>query len=268
MILSSATPASLSVSALAAVCYAWPAWRARDIAATQARRWVMVAWLFHAIALGLGVTGANAHFGFATALSMTVWLVAAVYAVETQFFPQIETRWALSATGVAAVTLAQMFPGTPLKHNPSGWLALHLALGLASYGLFAASVIHAYFSSRAESRIRMAEDPHTGLPLLTLERLTFRLAGVGFVLLTLTLAAGWLFSEQLYGAGHAWQWNHKTVFAVLAWCVFTALLAGRQWAGWRGKRAKRMLYAGSALLLLAYVGSRFVVEVILGRGDV
>ncbi len=265
MILSSATPAGVAASALAALCYAWPALRARDIPAVQARRWVMVAWLGHALALGLGVTGAQAHFGFATALSMTVWLVAAVYAVEAQFFPQIRTRWALSATGVAAVVLAQLFPGAPLGHNPSGWLALHLALGVASYGLFAAAVVHAFFSTRAEARIRLAEDPHTGLPLLTLERLTFRLASVGFALLSLTLLAGWLFSEQLYGAGHAWQWNHKTVFAVLAWITFATLLAGRQWAGWRGKRARRMLYVGASLLLLAYVGSRFVVEVVLGR---
>ena len=63
-----------------------------------------------------------------------------------------------------------------------------------------------------------------------------------------------------------WRWDHKTVFSLLAWLVFAALLAGRHWQGWRGQRATRWLYAGAVLLLLAYVGSRFVFEVILGRG--
>jgi ABC-type uncharacterized transport system permease subunit len=230
-----------------------------------AKRWVLVAWVLHAVALAMGITGSNARFGFAPALSMTVWLVAAVYAVESQFFPQIQTRWALSAIGVAAVLLAELFPGSPLSSNPSGWLALHLALGVACYGLFAAAVVHAWLMTRAESRIRQAEDPNTGIPLLTLERLTYRLATAGFALLTLTLGAGWLFGDVLYGHGHAWVWNHKTIFGLLAWVVFAVLLAGRRFAGWRGKRASRFLYAGATLLLLAYVGSRFVMEVLLGR---
>ena len=265
MILASASPVSLAATGLAAICYAWPAVLGERTAQQAAKRWVLAAWLFHAVALGLGITGSNAHFGFAPALSMTVWLVAAVYAVETQYFPQIQTRWTLSAIGVVAVVLAVLFPGSTLSNNPSGWLALHLALGVACYGLFAAAVVHALLMTRAESRIRLAEDPHTGIPLLTLERLTYRLATAGFALLTLTLGAGWLFGDVLYGHGHAWVWNHKIIFGLLAWVVFAVLLAGRRFAGWRGKRASRFLYAGAALLLLAYVGSRFVMEVLLGR---
>lgn len=265
MILSSAPPASLAASLVAALCYAWPAvWGARTND-SAAKRWVLAAWLAHAVALAFGITGADARFGFAPALSMTVWLVAAVYAVETQFFPQIRTRWALSTIGVMAVALAALFPGSHLSNNPSGWLALHLALGVACYGLFGAAVVHAYLMTRAESSIRLAQDPNTGVPLLTLERLTFRLANAGFALLTLTLGAGWLFGDVLYGHGGAWVWNHKTVFGVLAWITFAILLLGRQFAGWRGKRASRFLYTGSALLLLAYVGTRFVMEVLLGR---
>jgi ABC-type uncharacterized transport system permease subunit len=103
------------------------------------------------------------------------------------------------------------------------------------------------------------------LPLLTLERLTFRFVNAGFVLLTATLLAGWLFSESLYGVGKAWKWDHKTIFSVLSWLAFAVLLIGRAQFGWRGRTAVRVLYAGSGLLLLAYVGSRFVLEVVLGR---
>lgn len=103
----------------------------------------------------------------------------------------------------------------------------------------------------------------SGLPLLTLERLTFRFVSAGFVLLTATLAAGWLFGEQLYGK--AWVWNHKSVFSLLSWLTFAVLLIGRARFGWRGRSAVRVLYAGAALLLLAYAGSRFVMEVLLER---
>jgi ABC-type uncharacterized transport system permease subunit len=119
--------------------------------------------------------------------------------------------------------------------------------------------------TRAEGRIRLGKDPHSGLPLLTIERLTYRLAMAGFILLSAALAVGFLFSDAVYGHGHAWKWSHKTVFSVLSWVTFAVLLTGRIGFGWRGKRAVRVLYVGSAFLLLAYVGSRFVMEIVLGR---
>ena len=118
--------------------------------------------------------------------------------------------------------------------------------------------------TRAELQMRKAVDSPGGIPLLTLERLTFRLVTAGFVLLSATLLAGWLFDEQLYGV-HGWKWNHKTVFSVLSWLSFAVLLVGRSRFGWRGRKAVLVLYAGAGLLLLAYVGSRFVLEVVLGR---
>ena len=106
-----------------------------------------------------------------------------------------EARWALAGLGAAAVLLALVFPGTPLHATASPWLPLHWALGIASYGLFAAAVVHAWLMTRAEKQIRQAADPHAGVPLLTLERLTFRFATAGFVLLSATLLAGLFFSE-------------------------------------------------------------------------
>lgn len=87
----------------------------------------------------------------------------------------------------------------------------------------------------------------------------------GFVLLSATLLAGWWFSDHLYGAETGWRWDHKTVFAFLAWLTFAGLLLARNRLGWRGRKATRVLYAGAGLLLLSYAGSRFVLEVILGR---
>lgn len=263
MILPSASPATWLLSLAAALAYAVPALAARRVGPTAARNLLLAAWVLHAAVLVWSLWGAAPQFGFAPALSMTAWLVLTVYAVERQLFPQMRSRWMLASLGAVAVLLALLFPGQPLHVSASGWLPLHLALGIACYGLFAAAVVHAWLMTRAERHIRQAEDSHSGIPLLTLERLTFRFVTAGFVLLTATLVAGFVFGETLYG--RAWRWDHKAVFSVLSWLTFAALLGGRARFGWRGRSAVRVLYAGASLLLLAYVGSRFVLEVILGR---
>jgi len=188
-----------------------------------------------------------------------------VYAVERRLFPQLRAHWALAALGSVAVIFSLLFPGSSYPRIASPWLPLHWALGIASYGLFAAAVVHGWLMLRAERAMRQAEQNDAGVPLLTLERLTFRFVEAGFVLLSATLLVGWLFAETLYGPGLAWKWNHKTVFSILAWLAFAGLLAGRARLGWRGPQAVRVLYLGAGLLLLGYVGSRFVLEVILKR---
>lgn len=261
MILPSASTPGFALALLAAVAYAAPV--AARLSPVPARSAVLVAWVLHGLLLAWNLLGEAPRFGFAPALSVTVWLVAAVYAIESQLYPQLRTRWTLSTLGAGAVILALLFPGQPLQASASAWLPLHWALGIASYGLFAVAVVHAVLMLRTEEKIRQAADPSSGLPLLTLERLTFRFVGAGFVLLSATLAAGLLFDEQLYGM--AWKWNHKTVFSVLSWLVFAVLLLGRARFGWRGWRAARLLFTGAGLLLLAYVGYRFVLEIILNR---
>lgn len=265
MILASASPVSLALAFGAAVAYAVSAASAARLGTRVARAAVWVAWILHGLLLGWGLLGETPHFGFAPALSVTVWLAAAVYAIESQVFPLLRTRWMLAALGTVAIGLAWVFPGSPLHPTASPWLPLHWALGIASYGLFGVAVVHAWFMSRAEERIRLAADSHSGMPLLTLERLTFRFVGAGFILLSATLLVGFLFGSALYGPREAVHWDHKTAFSVLSWLTFAVLLLGRAQFGWRGKRAVRGVYIGSGLLLLAYVGSRFVMEVILGR---
>ena len=265
MILATASPLSVVLALAAATAYAVPAAAAARLSERGARLALLAAWSLHALVLAFGLLGDVPRFGFAPALSVTAWLVLTAYAVERRLFPQMRARWALGGLGTAAVLLALVFPGTPLHVAASPWLPLHWALGIASYGLFAAAVVHAWLMTRAEKDIRQATDPQSGLPLLTLERLTFRFATAGFVLLSATLLAGLLFSESLYGAGRGWKWDHKTVFSLLSWLVFALLLLGRSRFGWRGRKAVRVLYTGSLLLLLSYVGSRFVLEVVLGR---
>ena len=268
MILASATSYSLLTGLSAVVVYVLLAgwggrWQER-----HTQRLIWAGWLLHGLSVAFSLSSGQddlIRFGFAPALSATAWLVLLFYGFERQWFPLLHARWILALLGGLSVLLALAFPGQPLHTTASVWLPLHWALGLASYGLFAAAVIHAWLMVRTETQIRLAAEPQAGVPLLTLERLTFRFVSAGFVLLTATLLAGWWFGDVLYGPDKAWRWDHKTVFSVLAWLTFAGLLVARRQLGWRGRKAARVLYIGASLLLLAYAGSRFVLEVVLGR---
>ena len=217
---------------------------------------LLAGWLMHAVAIvvdigGLGSASTGARFGFAPALSVTLWLVLAVYGVESRFVPLPNARRVLACLGALAVAVALAYPGELRPQASSRWAPLHWMLGIASYGLFGAAVLHGVLLNRAERLMRggraVAAAPGTGVPLLRLERLTFRFVGAGFVVLSAAILLGAWFASP-------WRWDHKTLLSVLGWAVFASLLGGRQLFGWRGRRATRWLYAGAALLLLAYVG--------------
>ncbi|MCJ7798379.1 MAG: cytochrome c biogenesis protein CcsA, partial [Polaromonas sp.] len=184
----------LAIAAGAALAYALLALATSRLGSGTIRSQLLAAWLLHALTLAEGLLGTPPRFGFAPALSMTVWLVLSVYAIERRLFPQLSAHWALAGLGSAAVVLSLIFPGASYHAIASPWLPLHWALGIASYGLFAAAVVHGWLMGRAERAIRLATQTHAGVPLLTLERLTFRFVEAGFVLLSATLLVGWLFA--------------------------------------------------------------------------
>jgi ABC-type uncharacterized transport system permease subunit len=177
--------------------------------------------------------------------------------------------------GVSAITLPVAALAAPLPSllpNPHRFsfgdqplAVLHIAVALMAYALFIVAALQALVLLGLERRLhRGLPDPRAGpVPLLTLEQFLFRLLDVGFVLLTVTLASGAIFSEELFGK--PLRFTHKIVFSVLAWLTFGALLVGRHRYGWRGRNALIWVLAGTALLVLAYLGSKFVLEVILGR---
>ncbi|MBW8723349.1 MAG: cytochrome C assembly protein, partial [Polaromonas sp.] len=170
----------LAAAAGAAIAYAVLALATSRLSAGTTRAVLLAAWLLHGLALADGLLGEPPRFGFAPALSMTVWLVLTVYAIESRLFPQLQAHWALAGLGSAAVIVAAIFPGTTYHAIASPWLPLHWALGIASYGLFAAAVVHGWLMTRSERAIRQAAQTDAGVPLLTLERLTFRFVEAGF----------------------------------------------------------------------------------------
>ncbi|MBX3610680.1 MAG: cytochrome c biogenesis protein CcsA [Hydrogenophaga sp.] len=250
------------LSAITALAYALVAWMHPRLSQMRARGLLAITWGLHLLALLAGLTVDPVRFGFGPALSVTVWLVLTIYLIESRLYPQLRARGVLAVLGAAVMVIALLFPGAHHPALPSAWMPLHWALGIAAYGLIGAAVVHGFLMQRAEQAMRHGTTHDTAMPLLTLERLTFRFLAAGFVLLTLTLAAGWYFSELL---NQRMVWNHKTVFSVLSWLTLAVLLWGRWQLGWRGRTAVRTLYVGAGLLLLSYVGSRFVLEVLLHR---
>jgi ABC-type uncharacterized transport system permease subunit len=211
------------------------------------------------------------RFGFAFALSAMLWLTVLIYWLESLFL-RLEGIQAL-VLGLAAICvfLPAVFPGIVASPSTSSIeFRVHTTLAVLAYGLFTMAALHAMLMTVLERRlhhqsgIASLRGPLGALPpLLSLETLLFRLIAVGFLLLTLTLATGIAYSETIFG--QAMKFNHKTVFAIASWLIFAVLLAGRYLYGWRGRLALRWTLAGFLALLLAYVGSRFVLEVLLHR---
>ncbi len=262
-------------------------WRTRWAAAAPGR---MRAWERAAILAPLALHGwllfralmlpSELRFGFGMALSVMLWFGVLIYLVESIFFNLDGMQPLVLPFAALAVPLPALFPGLAgiSAYAASLGFRLHVFLAMAAYSVFTIAILHALLMSLVERRLHRAHrgpqthDPTQPLagpwaslpPLLTLERILFRLIGIAFALLTLTLATGSIFSESLFG--QPLRFDHKTLFAIVSWLTFAALLAGRRWYGWRGRTALRWTLAGFVLLLLAYVGSRFVIEVVLHRG--
>jgi ABC-type uncharacterized transport system permease subunit len=168
----------------------------------------------------------------------------------------------------ALCALLPLAGGAPHRFAYAGetWAAIHIGVALVGYALFTVAALQALLLAGLEKRlhggITRPESDGT-VPLLTLERFLFQLVGAGFVLLTLTIASGLVFSEEVFG--QPVTLTHKNVFSVLGWVTFGVLLFGRWRYGWRGRPALYWILAGTVLLVLGYLGSKFVSQVLLGR---
>jgi ABC-type uncharacterized transport system permease subunit len=211
--------------------------------------------------------GGGFNFGLLNALSLIIWLTLLVYWVSRFFYAIGGLQVLVLPLAALVVPLPALFPNEHVLANAS-LLAFkaHVAAAMFAYSLLTIAMLHAILMSQVEKRLHHGTLPRLLQnlpPLLTMEKLLFRMIGAGFVLLTLTLVSGMIFSEEIFGK--AWQFNHKVLFGLISWCVFTVLLAGHHFYGWRGKVAVRWTISGFVFLVLAYLGSQFVAEVLLHR---
>jgi len=214
-------------------------------------------------------------FGFAQDLSLTAWVGLAFYWFQSWFLPIASLLWMSVLFALFCSLLPLFFPGTLISPEAVSdpWFKAHFIVATVSVGLLSLAAMQAMLMSAYDRALhqQLGILPNSRVafwlddlpPLMTIESLLFNLLYVGFGLLTLTVFSGLLFSQALFGK--PFVWDHKTIFAVVSWLLFAGLIIARWRVGLRGRLAIRLVLSAYVALLLAYVGSRFVLEVILQR---
>jgi ABC-type uncharacterized transport system permease subunit len=207
--------------------------------------------------------------GVANAVSMLVWLTVLIYWLASLAFPGLSGILGMVApVALAAILLqAAIRTGHIVTYGGDPLFTLHFAIAMLGYSLIIVATVHALVMLAEEKWLHRGVLPpflKSLPPLLEMEALLFRILLAAFVMLTLTVVSGVFFSEQLFGK--PLTFTHKIVFAILSWLIFGGLLAGHHLRGWRGRKAVHWTLAGFTALLVAYVGSKVVLELILHRG--
>ena len=228
---------------------------------------IALALLLHGSLLYIGVFSQGLNLGFYNALSLIFWLTVLIYWLAN-IQHQLHSLQALVLPPAALFAILPAFvqQNHYVAEASSSLFVVHIVIAILAYSLFTFAALHALLMLVAErhlhkksSFIQLPDFP----PLMVMENLLFKVIGLGFVLLTITLISGMLFSEQIFGK--PMQFSHKTVFSVASWFIYASLLVGRTAYGWRGRKAIHWVLAGFVLLLLAYIGSKFVLEIVLHR---
>lgn len=231
----------------------------------------------HGIALERAVLhGGSLHLGWALALSVAIWLGMIVFWLESLTMRIDGLLLILLPAATLSTVLAALFPHSHLiDHANNDWLRIHLIIAFIAYGLITVAAMQAILMAtldrylhrpveQAEQRSSISRALESLPPLLVQEHVLFRLIWFGFVMLTLTVITGVIVSMGI--SNYPFPLDHKTIFTLLAWVTFGVLLIGRYARGWRGRQALRWTLVGFAFVVLAYTGSRFVLDVILQRG--
>lgn len=215
-------------------------------------------WLFDSVVLVPGQNLSMLHV--ASLVSLIISVLMTVLVTRFKIWLLMPLVYAFAGILLAADVLLPSYYSMYLETRPE--VVLHIGLGLMSYSLLAIASLLAILLGFLNNRLK--NHKLTNLPamppLMTIERYLFRLIFVGVVLLTLSISSGLFFLQDMFSPTKA----HKAVLTILAWCVYVGLLWGHHRLGWRGRKVIWTSVAGSLLLTLAYFGSRFVREVLLG----
>ncbi len=227
----------------------------------------LVGVLFHTIAqanhwFGSVAPDVNlAHLGSLCALVIILLLIGSAFTRNTLY----DAGLVALPIAVGVVMLEWVLPqeAIPMTELSTG-IAVHLISSVLAFGVLSIAGVYALFAAIIDHFLRhhQLNSLVKTLPALEiLESLLFKLITTGLLLLSISLLSGLLFINDIF----AQHLVHKTVLSIMAWLVFGLLLWGRWRYGWRGSLAVRMTLAGIILLLLAYFGSKLVLEVFLGR---
>lgn len=265
-------PTALAICAL--IAYALASWLSASglRARPQSPPWAglaagSAALALHAMVLFDDWPGSNNEWqiDFVRALSLVGGIMALLVVLSSPF-SRVRVLL-IAALPIAALGLAisVLWPAQSVRTGTFDWrIQVHVGIALAAYSVLSLAALQAAFlgiTDIALKQRRLNWEPRFFPPLSSMEQLLFQLIAAGFTLLTLTILAGGLFIHDWF----AQHLIHKTVLTFAAWLIFGGLLFGRWRYGWRGMRAVRLTLAGMAVLLLAFFGSKFVLEHILER---
>lgn len=219
--------------------------------------------LIHAYLLYLRLFGVNGlELSFFTVFSLIAWVITTMILLAAWREP-IENL-AIGVFPLAALALVLRLTSDNVHHlstSLSLGLEIHIITSIIAYALLSLAALQAILLYIQDSHLHNKHPAgyvRALPPLETMEQLLFRMIGTGFIILCISLGTGLFYIEDLIS-------QHKTVLSVGAWILFAILLFGRWKFGWRGRIAIRWTLTGFALLLLAYFGSKFVLELILQR---
>jgi len=205
------------------------------------------------------------NFGFFNIASIISALIALLLLLENLDKPIEKLGIVIFPTAALMLTLSINFPGKEHVLPVYSWqMNIHILSSIIAFSLLNIAALQAIFLAIQEQQLR--RHPPRKLiqslpPLQTMETLLFQMIGTGVILLTVSLISGFFFIDDLFSQ----HLVHKTILSILAWLIFSALLFGRIRYGWRGQTAIQWTLIGFTLLLLAYFGSKMVLELILNR---
>ena len=221
---------------------------------------------FHAIDLNLfQFGGEQIDLSFFKAVSLTMLLVSLLLLLSCIRRPLAVLGIVVLPVTIGAILLehANAGAGATVSKSHLG-IQLHVVSSFLAYSFLNLSGIQAIAVYMQDRRLKRSSlpGPLAALPSLdAMESFLFNLLAIGLLLLTASIASGWIYHEDLF----AQHLVHKTVLSMAAWLFFFAVLAGRVLFGWRGRSAWKTVLSGIVLLILAYLGSKFVLELILHR---
>jgi len=219
--------------------------------------------LMHTVSLyQVMITSVGVDFGFFKVSSM-IALFFTVFLTLSAFTKPVENLLlALLPVSVFALTIAQFFPETFTPKMYSTGILAHVIISILAYSIITICATHAVLILLLDRKLKThhAGGIIWGLPpLQTMERLLWEMLVLGMIGLTLAIATGLLYIDDLF----AQHLIHKTTLTILSWTVFATLLIGHAKQGWRGRIAARWTLGGAIILLIAFMGSKFVLELVL-----
>nr|VFK25096.1 MAG: ABC-type uncharacterized transport system, permease component [Candidatus Kentron sp. MB]VFK29857.1 MAG: ABC-type uncharacterized transport system, permease component [Candidatus Kentron sp. MB]VFK74970.1 MAG: ABC-type uncharacterized transport system, permease component [Candidatus Kentron sp. MB] len=213
----------------------------------------------------LTLTSSGFNLGFFPAMSLISWGIVLVLLMGAMVRPLENLGILVLPLAAMTVAMALVYPGRHMLPEGMGLgVKIHIVLSILAASVLAIAAFQSVFlafQERSLRRKRLRKIFGIFPPLRTQESILFQLIGVGFFLLSLSLVSGMTFLNDMFVQHLA----HKTVLSVFAWVVFAGLLWGRWRYGWRGRRIIRWSLMGFVTLMLAYFGSKLVLEIILGR---